>query len=207
MLKPWVIFLTAFLLVTSIGWTKDKKICASPSAVEKFLSSTNQKRAGSTRYAATAAITVQTTTSGGIVLLDADPELLILSNSFDLRGKAVHFQPALKGRYTYSVDDTQFDGRASQPITLKDDDSFELIFKNFPFPYGKNVYDRCYINSNGNITFEKPDTEPPTAENVVKNIPRIAAFFSDLDPESTGAVLVDDSTDRVIVSWLKVPEF
>src|SRR3990172_1397063 len=143
MLKPWVIFLTAFLLVTSIGWTKDKKICASPSAVEKFLSSTNQKRAGSTRYAATAAITVQTTTSGGIVLLDADPELLILSNSFDLRGKAVHFQPALKGRYTYSVDDTQFDGRASQPITLKDDDSFELIFKNFPFPYGKNVYVLC----------------------------------------------------------------
>ncbi len=144
--------------------------------------------------------------SGNILVITADPELLIVSNSFDLRGQQVHFQPATQGRYTYSLAPESFDGTVNQTLSLKDDDSVELIFSNFSFPFGKKSNDHCYVNSNGNITFQ-PDVDPPNAETFLSGPPRIAAFFTDLDPETTGTIFVNQTPDRVVISWLKVPEF
>lgn len=144
---------------------------------------------------------------GNIVVLEADPELLTLPNTFDLSGLALRFNPAPGGRYVYSLEQASFDAQVSQNISLSDDGSSELVFKNFSFPFGRKVYDRCYVNSNGNVTFQTPDAEPPSADSVSGNIPRIAAFFADLNPEKSGAVFVNQTADRVVISWLKVPEF
>jgi hypothetical protein len=124
-----------------------------------------------------------------------------------LKNLTLRFIPAPNGRYSYTLDTTNFDGRVSENIKLGDDASSTLVFKNFQFPYGRKVYDRCYINSNGNITFENPDTEPPSANIVSGVIPRVAGFFTDLNPEKSGAVFVYQNSEKVLISWLKVPEF
>jgi hypothetical protein len=100
-----------------------------------------------------------------------------------------------------------FDGTASQTLSLQDDDSYELVFNNFRFPLGKKDFDRCYVNSNGNITFQQPDSEPPSADSVSNQTLRIAPFFADLDPEGAGTVFVNETADKVTISWLHVPEF
>jgi hypothetical protein len=142
-----------------------------------------------------------------ILVFEAGPELLKISNPFDLRGKSITFVPAFEDRYTYTLGAVSFEAEASEAIALKDDESYELRFENFGFSFAGKVRDRCFINSNGNITFDVPDTEPPDLETLVQGPPRIAAFFSDLDPENAGTIFVKQSADRVTISWLKVPEF
>jgi len=177
-----------------------RKHCVSPAVAAQFVSGSPEVRSGSV----SANSSLQ---EGNILVVEADPELLILSNVFDLKDLTVRFHPASRGRYTYTLEPSSFDGQATDTVTLKDDDAVELKFKHFQFPFGRKIYDRCYINSNGNITFDAPDIEPPAPEGIAGNLPRIAAFYSDLDPENAGAVFVHQDADRILISWLKVPEF
>lgn len=144
---------------------------------------------------------------GNVLVVEADPELLIQSNSFDLTGLQIHFQPVSPGRFTYAMTTIGFDGTAAQTLSLKDDDSYELRFKNFQFPLGKKNYNRCYVNSNGNVTFQNPDPDPPNADSVTDGNPRISGLFDDLDPEGGGTIFINQTSDRVVISWYRVPEF
>lgn len=146
-------------------------------------------------------------TSGNVVVLQADPEILIVPNPFDLKHSAIRFTPALPHRYVYSMIPFGFNAGASDALTIHDDDSVELAFKNFSFPFEGKSYDRCFVNSNGNITFDQPDSEPPDLDTLLDGPPRIAPFFADLDPETSGAILVQETSDAVMITWLKVPEF
>jgi hypothetical protein len=190
----------ALLLTAPLTFAAPKKRCVSPADASRFLQS--MPRAPQLR-------SLQTKSSriGNIVVLQADPELLTLPNAFDLQDMTLRFVPAPNGRYSYSLETAHFDGSVSENIKLGDDASSALVFKNFQFPYGRKVYDRCYINSNGSITFEGPDTEPPAANIVSGTIPRVAGFFTDLNPEKSGAIFVYQNSDKVLISWLKVPEF
>jgi hypothetical protein len=195
-----VAFVLAILLIAPLTFAEPKKRCVSPADASRFLQS---------MHSAPQLRSLQSKSSrvGNIVVLQADPELLTLPNSFDLQGLTVRFIPAPNGRYSYTLETTNFDGSVSENIKLGDDSSATLQFKNFQFPYGRKVYDHCYINSNGSITFEGPDTEPPAA-NIVSGItPRVAGFFTDLNPEKSGAIFVYQNSDKVLISWLKVPEF
>jgi len=203
-------FLPALLVVLLVGGLAEARQAAkkvrslSPGAAQDFL----DLQAHSPRIrkpAKTTAGVVQQ--SGDVLVITADPELLIVSNSFDLKGQQVHFQPISQGRYSYSLAPESFDGTASQTLSLTDDDSAELIFNQFQFPFGKKSYDRCFVNSNGNITFQQPDVDPPNPETFLSGPPRIAPFFTDLDPETIGTIFINQTTDRVVISWLKVPEF
>jgi len=188
------------LLFVSDVFAAPKKHCVSPAAASQFLKSSRviQARQATANPA---------TTDGNIVILEADPELLTLSNSFDLAGFTLRFTPAEGGRYAYTLENSNFDGQVSQNIRLGDDGISELVFKDFAFPFGRKTYDRCYISSNGNITFDRPDPEPPAADSITGNLPRIAGFFADLNPQNSGAIFVNQTPDKVTVSWLKVPEF
>ncbi len=176
-----------------------KRRCISPAAVNKFLKSSEKVQSLKLHSEATPV--------GNIVVLEANPELLILSNVFDLHHFTVRFHPVSRGRYGNTLQLSNFDGNASKTLDLGDDESYELVFKDFHFPFGRTTYDRCFINSNGTITFEVPDVEVPTADGLTPNIPRIAGFFADLNPESSGAIFLHETSERVIVTWLKVPEF
>jgi hypothetical protein len=179
---------------------KIKRACISPAAASKYFA-----RSDSVRSASVAPSNIEKI--GNLLVLQADPELLTQSNRFDLQGLTIRFHPISKRRFAYSLDVSNFDGQVSQTLELSDDDSRELIFTNFRFPFGKKAYDRCYVNSNGSITFQVPDSEPPAAEGVSGNLARIAGFFTDLNPENSGAIFVHQTSDRVLISWNKVPEF
>ncbi len=203
-------FLSTLLVVLLVGSMAEaytplkKRSHVSPRAAQEFV---DLQTRTSRPLKSARPVTGTAQQSGNILVVPADPELLIVSNSFDLKGQQVHFQPATQGRYTYSLGPESFDGTVNQTLALNDDDSVELVFSNFQFPFGKKSYDRCYVNSNGSISFLQPDTDPPNAETLLSGPPRIAAFFTDLDPETTGTIFVNQTTDRVVISWLKVPEF
>lgn len=189
------------LLTVSATYAAPKKKCVSPAAAARILSTLPQPL--STANVPPANIT----NAGNIVVLEADPELLILSNPFDLKGRTIHYTPVLKNRYVFSITSIPFDGTASETIPLKDDAFSELEFKYFQFPFAGKTYDHCFVGSNGDITFDTGDIDPPDFDTLVSGPPRISAFFADLDPESVGTVFVNQTSDRVTISWLKVPEF
>jgi hypothetical protein len=194
------------VLFVSAASAAPKKHCVSPAAASQFLQSAHDIQAGQTKASEVSKSAI-TSATGNIVVLEADPQLLTLSNTFDLSGSTLRFIPAQGGRYAYTIESSNFDGQVSQTIALGDDGSAELVFKNFNFPFGRKNFDRCYISSNGSITFGTPDPQPPSADSITGNIPRIAGFFTDLNPQNSGAIFVNQTFDKVTVSWLKVPEF
>jgi hypothetical protein len=189
------------VLTAATASAAPKKRCVSPAAAARVLSAQPQPLSAADVPPATI------TNAGNIIVLQADPELLILSNPFDLTGHTIHYEPVLKNRYIYTIKTNPFDGTASETIALKDDAFAELGFKYFQFPFAGKLYDRCYVGSNGNITFGTGDTDPPDFDALVAGPPRIAPFFADLDPETAGTVFVNQTSDRMTISWLKVPEF
>ena len=181
---------------------RKKPLCASPSHAQTFLNAEGPKS-----FRALSVTDTITKTIGKVVVLQADPDLLIVPNPFDLIKNAVRFTPAIRNKYLYSLIPYSFNADASDTLPMRDDDSVELTFRNFQFPFGGRLHSRCFVNSNGNITFDAPDTEPPNIDTLLQGPPRIAPFFADLDPESSGTIFVSQTVDTIIISWLKVPEF
>lgn len=203
----WILTISLFLVGEAhAGSSKQlkKRLCVSPAAAESYLrlNSPHHQKLRSPNDPGTS-ISI----NGNIVVVEAGSELVIIPNEFDLKEKTIRFDPAVQSRYTYSVVSGNFNADASTTLTLGDDDSYELSFGAFRFPFGGKTYDRAFVNSNGNITFERGDTEPPDAEALLSGPPRIAALFADLDPEASGTVYLNQSTDSLTITWLKVPEF
>lgn len=181
-----------------------KRNCVSPSVAEKYLALTT---AGQKRVRSGIASDPSVSVNGNIVVVDASSTLLILGNAFDLKGRTVRFDPTSRARYTFTVRSGTFEADVADTLPIGDDDFYELIFDGFVFPFEGKTYDRCFVNSNGNITFEKGDNDPPDIETLISGPPRIAAFFADLDPESAGTIYLNQTTDALAITWLKVPEF
>lgn len=200
-LRAKALVVICLITLAATAYAAPKKHCVSSAAASNLLD------AGQQVMTATDVPPAVITNAGDLVILQADPELLILSNPFDLKGRAIHYEPVLKNRYVYSLTAIPFDGTASETLSLKDDSFSELIFKGFQFPFAGKLYDRCFVGSNGDITFGSGDTDPPDFDTLASGLPRIAPFFADLDPESAGTVFVNQNPDRVTISWLKVPEF
>src|SRR5262249_2689232 len=179
-----------------------KKHCISPRTASQFLSAQTPSTSSGTPRLKSSALG-----AGNVVLLEADKQLLILSNPFDLQNRAIHFTPVLRTRYVYTVTSLPFDSSVSDGLTLKDDDSVQYNLHNFQFPFAGKVYNSFFVNSNGNISFTEGDTDPPDLDTLLTGAPRIAPFFADLDPETQGNVFVHETGSTVAVTWLKVPEF
>lgn len=72
--------------------------------------------------------------------------------------------------------------------------------------YGQN-YNSIYINSNGNITFDNGDTEFSESLSDHFAAPRVSALWDDYSPDQSGSVLVEQLSDRVVATWLNVPQY
>lgn len=96
----------------------------------------------------------------------------------------------------------------SLPVTLGDDDfqSYSLTGGQTVTLHGE-VYSSLFINSNGNITFDAGDIGYAATVGAHLSTPRISALFADLDPSSMGTVHLSQTSDRVAITYLNVPEW
>lgn len=159
---------------------------------------------------------VSTDDNGGLcysftTLEKADPFVEQFENDADLDGIQLSFTPNGSGDYyelcqesvsTFSV------APGGTALSLPDDGSAAVVLTG-----GKQVdlygttYGSVYVNANGNVSFTSPDSS--FHETLSKHFaqPRVAAHFDDFDPTSGGKVYAQQLTDRLVITWLDVPEY
>ncbi|MBI2150286.1 MAG: hypothetical protein HYU27_06740, partial [Acidobacteria bacterium] len=147
---------------------------------------------------------------GHIAVLQDDGTVITPANRFDLANSSLTFTPAANGRYSAGIQTADFDpvGGAATGLALRDDDAVQVSL-NFPFVFYGASYTSLYVNSDGNLTFTASDTRS-TDRNLARiaaGPPRIAPFFNDLDPSSSGRVTVEKFEDRILFTWTNVGEW
>jgi hypothetical protein len=158
---------------------------------------------GPLRAAATNIKAALVSQSGGIAVLHDQGDLLFRANSLDLQGKGLEFQSG----YTVSRVDRPL-GADGTAITLGDDDSREVPLP-FAFPFFGKSYDKAFVNSDGNLTFEAADSASTarTLARLISGSPRVAPLLADLDPSRGGRVTTSSSASAFTVKWTEVPQF
>jgi hypothetical protein len=146
--------------------------------------------------------------SGDLVLMTDDGSIVSEANPFDLRDRSLVFSPAGSRGFRYRVGGGGLDSGAGDPIGIGDDVSREFDLS-FDFPFLGQSYRRLFLNSDGNLTFVEGDSESTerSLQRFLSGPPRIALFFSDLDPTAGGEVRVLNASDRFAVTWSGVPEW
>lgn len=141
--------------------------------------------------------------SGEVAVLRDEGDLLFKANGLDLQGKGLEFQPG----YTVSRVDRPL-GADGTAIALGDDDSREVPLP-FAFPFFGKSYDKAFVNSDGNVTFEAADNASTarTLSRLISGPPRVAPLLADLDPSQGGRVTTTGSASAFSVKWTEVPQF
>ena len=109
---------------------------------------------------------------------------------------------------TWRASPTDFASRLAAPWTLGDDDGREEAL-GFAFTFFGRRYDRVFVNSDGNVTFDERDVESSerSVTRLLTGAPRIAPLFADLNPAAGGRVLISSSVAAYTVTWCAVPEY
>jgi uncharacterized protein (TIGR03437 family) len=151
---------------------------------------------------------------GNIAVIFDQGDIVERLNQFDLDRSTLTFTPSGPGvRYRYAVSGASYDSSAATqgaPVAgLADDDSrqFTLPFA-FPF-YGAN-YTTVYLNSDGNLTFLRPESASTlrSVGRMTGGPPRISPLFDDLDPSlAVGGVRYLADSTRAVFTWVAVPEY
>lgn len=141
--------------------------------------------------------------NGEVAMLVDQGDLVFKANGLDLQGKGLEFRPG----YTVSSVDRPV-GADGTTIPLGDDDSREVPLP-FAFPFFGKSYDKAFVNSDGNLTFETADSASTarTLARLVSGAPRVAPLLADLDPSKGGRVSTTSSAAGFTVKWTEVPQF
>jgi uncharacterized protein (TIGR03437 family) len=148
---------------------------------------------------------------GEIAVIDTSGGVVIEPNPFDLQNRSVSFTPGEQG-YTAQTGPLNFSEEARErgiPIALGDDDA-QAVAMPFAFPFFDQTHSEVFVHSDGNVTFEEPETGTGTRSlsRAVGGPPRIAPLFADLDPSRVGArVSAHATVNRLDVTWDQVPPF
>jgi uncharacterized protein (TIGR03437 family) len=156
---------------------------------------------------------------GNIAVLPDDGTLVTAMNFFDLDFWQITLQPEAAG-YRISAGagalDTEAVSRgillnpppAGNPQNIGDDGTREVAI-GFPFLFYGTSYERVFINSDGNLTFQSGDTatSPRNLSRLLAGPPRIAPYLADLDPSVAGQLSYFSSPTRFVVTWNQVPDW
>ncbi len=153
--------------------------------------------------------------NGNIAIIDDSDGVIARRNPFNLDLSTIVFAPSIANASKYRLQNGDpYDRPASNNgavlAGIGDDDAREIPLP-FTFPFYGRTYASVWINSNGNLTFEKGDGESveQSLGRLVGGSPRIAALFRDLDPSAVrqGAIRVLNEPARFVVSFDRVPEY
>src|SRR5262249_33158662 len=156
------------------------------------------------------AASTQSTDVGNVAVIRADSKTLISPNRFDLAGKKISYTVNPAGGYNLKVSAGSVSANQGNPIVEGDDTSKAVPFSSgFSFPYYGKTYLTVFINSDGNLTFTKPDhaSIDRSISRAVSGPPRICPFFADLNPGVSGHVNVLQTATKFTVTWNAVPDF
>ena len=169
---------------------------------------THRQRAA--RRGPTAAVTTgrDAVDVGEIAVLQDEGDLIVPPNQFDLRGAGLRFVRNGSGGYSVSRIDGAFRTTLGTRLTLEDDDS-EPLNVPFAFPFYGGQQSTAFVNSDGNVTFEEEDraSTDRSIARVLTGPPRVAPFFTDLDPTTGGRVFAHAAADQYTVTWCGVRGF
>ena len=151
---------------------------------------------------------------GNIAIIEDTDGVVARQNEFNLDLKTLAFIPAaVASHYSYAVSDGGYDAAAASagtPLAALDDDDSRQFTLPFAFPFFGVKYTQIFVNSDGNLTFTVGDSASTERSlgRMTAGPPRISPLFDDLDPALTagGVRMLADAT-RVVVSWVKVPEW
>jgi hypothetical protein len=146
---------------------------------------------------------------GEIAVVQDEGDLIAPANVYDLRGLGLRFTRNPAGGYDVVRVGLNFRTSLGRQLTLEDDDSEPANVTGFTFNFYGRPQSTAFVNSDGNVTFEEPDSSS-TERNVARlttGPPRIAPFLADLDPSVGGRVFVNAAADQYVVTWCSVRGF
>jgi hypothetical protein len=144
--------------------------------------------------------------AGNIAVVEAGTGLLLSANPFDLQEAAVVFESRTPHSYSVSPIESSLEPGVGRQLSLGTYGS-EPIDLPFPFPFYGAPRNRIFVNANGSLTFNYPDRSWRTGgAQFLSSLPRIAVYFSRLDPAAGGTVLVSEQSHRLMVTWSDVRE-
>ncbi len=117
-------------------------------------------------------------------------------------GSASQYSACLKEITELPVNPTD-----STNLQLGDDDYELVTLTGNSVEFYEESYGSFYVTSNGYITFETYDTDYSESISEHFTLKRIAGLFCDLNPGQSGSVLLNEVDDRVVITWLGVPEY
>jgi hypothetical protein len=146
--------------------------------------------------------------AGEIAVVEDQGDLIMRANPVDLSDVGLRFTPNAGGGYDVSRISYTFRQPPGSSITLKDDDSYEIALP-FAFAFFGVSRDRVFVNSDGNLTFGEGDvaSSDRSVSRLLTGPPRVAPFFTDLDPSVRGKVLTRADSSAFSVTWCAVPEY
>ena len=157
--------------------------------------------------------TTVTHDAGDIAIIEDTDGVVARQNEFSLDFKTLTFVLAGTAAYRYAVSEQGYDSTAAAsgiPLAALDDDDARSVSIPFAFPFFGATYTQVFVNSDGNLTFVSSDTASADRSlgRTTAGPPRISPLFDDLDPSrSPGGVRVLAEPNRMVVSWVSVPEW
>jgi hypothetical protein len=141
---------------------------------------------------------------GDIAVIQDDGSLISGSRSpFDLKGRSLRWLPRTQGGFDVSIDNTVVDQNYKAAVTIRDDDSLPQTLP-FGFTFYGISYSAVFLNSDGNLTFGSGDSASSdrSLSRFRTGAPRIAGFFTDLNPEQGGKVYADITPQKAMFTWV-----
>ena len=101
------------------------------------------------------------------------------------------------------LDDTD----ALSSLSLGDDDSVEIAFVDFSFPFCGLNWTAAHVSSNGRLTFGAGSIRSTPTAAAIGADPAVAGYWTDLDPTAGGSIGWFESDDTVVLRFEDVPRY
>lgn len=152
------------------------------------------------------------TRQGDIALLEANREIVIPANAFDLEGRGIKFEPRGR-RYLAKPSGLVIRRPFGRKLNIGAVQTRRFRFTGgVTFPFDGQVYDEVWVNAIGTLTFGRserfifPDLEFLTREGPPRIVPLLQPFLIPSAAGPGGGIFVHvTQNDEIRVTWRNVP--